>query len=210
MPLIIFSVNTEYVGNAAGYPIGVDERAGFSFTKILEQELPPETVFYLKHVAFDFGGNDSTRGGRNKSPGTCLGVHFPQMEEAIYTNRIETKTVQANENISDNAESFGAFTYWRDPLCFPLLCYPTNGSQGSGPTESNVVDRQKNSFEANDYFQRANYDMNIRLGRMVSNGRILQCRLTPYDLRGENMFDRNSKTTRKCRFRRAQIILEYN
>lgn len=200
MPLIALTVNTNYNSNSSNVPFAMEKDGSFRLSKKLEYVPPKETIFYLRKVFFDAGGQDSTQGGRNKTPTIWMSLDFPQLETYTHTdinavdavgtfdNGIETKEVVTSND-------FGV-------LKFPLVTYPINGG-GSNP---NRVDRKSttSSFE-----HKSNHITNIPIGKMNLENGFLECVITPRERGGKLAFETRA-STHLCRFRQAQIILEYN
>ena len=205
MPLIIFNVNTRYTTNAYALPQALSEDGSFKLSKRLEFIPSPDTIFKLKHVSFDAGGDDSSAGGRNKKPTTWISVHFPQMEEDFINSNKERETIQGRFN--DNGELIPETINDHGALRFPLMTYPITGiDSGNNP---NITERGFNSGTANNYQHRANHDMNLTLGRMKLEGGVLDCELRMRDNNARLAIDR-SGALRLCRIRQIQVILEYN
>jgi len=205
MPLIIFNVNTAYVTNARGLPEGISPDGSFKLSKRLDFIPSPDTIFKLRHVSFDGGGDASSAGGRNKKPSCWMSVHFPQMEEDFINSNTARKTIQGRFDNGGNPLPLTINDY--GALRFPLITYPISGILSGA--NANNTERGTNSGSANKYQHRANHDMNLSLGRMKLEGGVLECEIRMRNIDGDLPTDR-SGSTRFCRMRQMQVILEYN
>jgi len=212
MPLITFTVNTNYLSNVPHIPLGMDVDGSFKLSKRLEYIPPKETIFRLKRVFYDGGGqlgeSGGVNGGRNKTPVVWMGLEFPQMEEIIHSD-IKKETVDGTyrtkfedpEVATRTVNDFGI-------LRFPLKTFPISGAVAAA-TNPNSVDRQRNSVDGEKFEHKCNHDMDIPLGRMNLENGFLECILTPRERDAKLPIEMRG-TLRLCRIRQIQVILEYN
>jgi len=200
-------VNTFYTSNNAAVPEGMSHDGSFKLSHILDHVPPKESVFYLKHLSFESGGDDADFGGRNKTPTTWVSMNIPQMDDEIITKDVEKITQQGFDNAGvlqqPYVEDYGT-------LRFPLISYPGSGTSGGIP--ANRIARNDDTSLGQQYSQRSSLNMNVKLGRMKLEGGVLDCILTPREHKARTAYGRDHTPSPQhlARIRQIQVILEYN
>lgn len=186
MPLIVFSINTIH---AAGSPVGIGDDGSFRLRHVFNRLPPPETIFKLKHVSFDAGGDRQPGGARNLDTTQWVSVDFPQLTDEIVHKQSQTEVVNGQVN------DLGI-------LRFPLSTFVINGRLNE---ETNERDRRGGSDEASAFTQRGNHELDINLGTFRLEEGYIDCVITPRNPLGETKV-----VGSKARMRQIQVILEYN
>jgi len=205
MPLIIFSVNTEYSSGAQNIPAEMLPDGSFKFRHHLPFKLPEDTVFTLKHVAIDAGG-ESNFTAQNKQPSIWVSVDFPQLKDEI----IHAHSYNQHYEAFDNLTSLGYQVNDGGAMRFPITSYPVSGKTFSTIwIDSNTVDRQGvNGTVQRQYQHKGTHILNIPLGRFHLEDQFIECIVTPRD-RIVNVAPQVNVNPRTCRIKIIQVILEY-
>jgi len=216
MPLVIFSINPQYLDSGDHIPLGMERDGSFRLRHVFKHLPPPETVFTLKHVTIDGGGYASRSvggggGGKdnsiNKKPTAWMSVDFPQLTEGIIASREHTETI-----IEQNSRE--QYSNDRGILRFPITTYPVTGINfsKSGRPENNSNEANRfaftDSISGRKYEHKGNHSPNIKLGSFNLEEGFIDCILTPRDVDVRtSAYTRAADRT--CRIARSQVILEY-
>lgn len=201
MPLIQFSVNTQYENTVHIISQGMDFDGAFKLRHKFQKIPPPETEYTLKKVCIDGGGLVFSR---NKYPTMWVGIHFPQIEDEIIAKDSDKKTVvDVNNGTRPHTNDHGI-------LRFPVTSYPIDGINTDDNLDSNRPDRAASKVPAPPFYQHRadHHDMNIPLGRIRTSEGFIDCKLTPYDYQN-SIATESVGANRKVRIKQLQVILEY-